>query len=346
MPLRHEHKHTQDDPQDPGRAIVPYGQDSEPSAQPPARDPFWVALTWCGLGAVALAGFSFIGVAMVAFGAATAFAGSLGKDRVALAAGASCVGACVGAWFMGGTPITFVELGLNLALAWVMGALVWRKRANVSSDYLVAAVLTLLYLALEAWGAYGMGTTLPALALSMTEGAVSLMSEGVGLDVAAQYRQLVPLIQLLWPFAFFVLAGGNVLAGHAGARLATLRQNPPRWNLVLFEAPTWSVVVLILGIVCAVFGPALQGASWGVQALGVTAVAAVRFVFMTQGFAVLSWWLNRHHAGCLLRFLVLFLAVDLEASFLIVSLLGLVDFWANFRHLARGDAEPPSQKQQ
>ncbi len=47
--------------------------------------------------------------------------------------------------------------------------------------------------------------------------------------------------------------------------------------------------------------------------------------------------------GCLLRTLVLVVAIDLEVTFFVVSLLGLVDFWADFRHMRAGDGRSGAQ---
>lgn len=333
------------DPKDPGKAIVPYGEGpDEAPKHAGAHDPFWAAVIWCTLGAAALSGFPVVGVAMVAFGAACGMRASLPPARMAVCVAGTCVGGALGLWYTGFAPLYAVQLAVDAATAWAMGVLVFRHRANVTSDYLVAAAVTCIYLGVSAVGAHLAGTTLSAVAVSTVDQAVQAVSDTMGLDIAAQYRQVQPLVLLLWPFAFFIMAGCNVLAGHAGARLATLGpQNPPQWNVLTFEAPTWSVVALICGIALFAFAPALGDWAWVAQSCGATVVAAVRFVFMLQGFAVLGWWMNSHHVGCLLRFVVLFLAVDLEASFLLVSFLGLVDFWANLRHLARGGSRPKTQ---
>lgn len=340
--------------EDPGRAIVPYG--TEAGEKPRGRDPFWVAFLWCLLGSIAMCEFTLIGCAMVGYGAAVVWGARGIRARVAapgeavsvqpmsqrdlwFCIGGTAIGLVLGLWLTGWTPLLVAELVVDVALAWVVARLVVAGRSNVSSGYLLATIVTLVYLGLASLSALAAGMTPVDAAKAMVNAAVELTASGSTLDVAAQMRSVENLLVLLWPFAYFVLGGLNVLCAHAGARVAdTVPGTRKPWRLADFEAPTWSVVALIVAVAVAGVGSlgVLGSAGGWLQSAGLCIISAVRFVFMLQGFGVLTWWLSKHRLGCFIRFLVLFLAVDLEASFLVVSLLGLVDFWANLRHLPRG----------
>ncbi|MDJ1122764.1 hypothetical protein QJ043_04065 [Olsenella sp. YH-ols2217] len=346
---RHNPWHRDATEDDPGRSIVPYGSDTQEHRA--GRDPFTVALVWCLLGGAALGFFTLIGCAMVAFGAGAALGGRngagvpvsaprrvLSRQQILWCVLASVGGAAIGAW-LGGLGLVFLlEAVVDVALSWVVARLVIRERASAGTGYLIAAVATVAYLVLSSVSALLAGVSPVTAARSMIDAVVSATVSGTSLDVAAQLRSLEGLLLLLWPFYYFVLGGLNVLCAHAGAWLSDLVPGSKQpWRMASFEAPRWSVIVLIVGVALVGVGSLgfLGALGSCLLSAGLCTLMAVRFVFMVQGFGVVTWWLSAHRFGCLVRFLVLFLAVDLEASFLVVSLLGLVDFWANFRKLPR-----------
>lgn len=336
---------------DPGRAIVPYGDDS--NGQRKGRDPFVVAIVWCLLGSAALAAFTLVGCAMVGYGAGAALGGRnasgtpadsprtpLPRNQLLWCVLASAGGAAIGAWIGGMSLIFLLEAAVDVALSWLVAWFVLNRRATVGTGYIAATVAALLYLGLSCASSLMVGVNPVAAARSLIDAVISAVADGASLDVVAQLRSMEGTLLLLWPFFYFVLGGLNVLCAHGGARLSDLVPRPGArpWRLADFEAPRWAVVLLIVGVGLVGVGSvsALGWVGSGLLSAGICSLMAVRFVFMVQGFGVLTWWLTKHRFGCLLRFLVLFLAVDLEASFLVVSLLGLVDFWANFRKLPRG----------
>ena len=71
-------------------------------------------------------------------------------------------------------------------------------------------------------------------------------------------------------------------------------------------------------------------------------VMALRFALLAQGMGVLSWFLEEKNVGALGRTLAAVAGLYLEAQFIVVSIVGLVDVWANFRHLVRGGQPGPT----
>ena len=69
-----------------------------------------------------------------------------------------------------------------------------------------------------------------------------------------------------------------------------------------------------------------------------------RCYFLLQGTGVLAHLLDRTGMGRITRALIVLVALDLEVSFFVMSIWGLIDVWANFRRLDRVGAnvkEPP-----
>ena len=69
---------------------------------------------------------------------------------------------------------------------------------------------------------------------------------------------------------------------------------------------------------------------------------SVRYIFTIQGLAVVLALLARWRTGCFLRVVVIMFAISLETMF-VLSIIGLIDVWANFRKLPRDGAHAGAQ---
>ena len=106
----------------------------------------------------------------------------------------------------------------------------------------------------------------------------------------------------------------------------------------------WSVGVLAVSIVC--FGASFTGFPEAevLRTVSFTALMSVRFIFAIQGFGVVSALMNRKKFGCLTRTLCIFLLFWSEAMFFLMSIVGLIDVWADFRHLRRDGSHAQAQQ--
>lgn len=295
------------------------------------RTVFMRSLIWAFAGGAMLGVLSIVGCAMLAFGAARIFERKMFAIKIAAVLGVALLGLLVpfACGVMSWTEGAFGLIGL--ATAFVIAKLVRQNRATLTTDYIVAGVASLLMMGVWFLSAYVSGTQLIDVVNDIVSEASSAVQQAGGLDMQAQFAALIPVVKLLLPAGFFLLSGANVLGAHAGARFTKPITPQNMWRLERFDAPTWSMIALII----AVFLCALGATQSLLLSAGLSLLAALRFIFLLQGCAVVSWWFGKYRAGCLLRLVVIFLAIELEASFFVLSLLGLVDFFANFRKLKR-----------
>jgi uncharacterized protein YybS (DUF2232 family) len=150
------------------------------------------------------------------------------------------------------------------------------------------------------------------------------------------------LVLNLWPLTYAMLSFSVVVGAHLGARMGVspeLKEKQAKWQISSFKAPLWSVVVLAVSASLLALSFGLSGSVQDVfRIVGVNALMLVRFIFAFQGYAVLLWFLQDRRIGCLLRVMILILAIDLEMSFFVLSVVGLIDVWAKFR--GSGDQKP------
>ena len=171
--------------------------------------------------------------------------------------------------------------------------------------------------------------------------SVAQDAAGTGIQAELIVRQIAPVLKALWPFTYVASAGMDALAAGIGSYLMYVRTSgiPRVPAIAAFDMPMWPVGVLIasiLGLSASLSG--FPGAEVLLSA-SVTALMSVRFIFAIQGFAVVLTFANRFRFGCLGRTLLLVLSIWLETMFFIVSIVGLIDVWANFRKLTRGSQE-------
>lgn len=327
--------------------MVPYG--SNPEGEKDRSQTILPWVLWILMGAVASLWSPLVGAGMMGYGFGLALKGKPEGFQRILPWLVGLVGIAAGGLLARATVVEY----LSSAVVWALsGAAAWtvvRRGGTFGSNAAVIAVATVAYLAIDVVMALVAGVDPMALAQSQVQQTVAAATQSYGLEMAAQLRSLTGLLELLWPFPYFLLAAILTAIAHGCARLAAPRlqgDNPQPWALSSFDAPLWSMVVLTLCAVAVAVAPLCGTWSRGVLMVGVNGLMAVRIIFMLQGFAVISWFFRTRRLGCLFRFVVLFLAVDLEVSFFVVSVLGLVDFWANFRHLprrSRTDATGPEK---
>ena len=223
---------------------------------------------------------------------------------------------------------------------------VWCMRNHAATLAGICAVIVataLVNIGIEAAVATAAGSSLSQVVDGLLAYMVSVAQDAAGTGIQAELivRQIAPVLKALWPFTYVASAGMDALAAGIGSYLMYVRTSgiPRVPAIVAFDMPMWPVGVLIasiLGLSASLSG--FPGAEV-LLSVSVTALMSVRFIFAIQGFAVVLTFANRFRFGCLGRTLLLVLSIWLETMFFIVSIVGLIDVWANFRKLTRGPQE-------
>lgn len=211
--------------------------------------------------------------------------------------------------------------------------LVARGRFTAGSACVVVALAAAASLGVDALVAASAGTTIPALVNELLDTYL----RGLGdLSVVQAARAA---IAILWPVAYVIAALVECLTALLGTRLAADRSagelpGPPR--LVEFDVPLWVVTVFLAAAAGLAAVLTVDGVPGVVLSVSLNVAMSLRFAFAAQGLAVLVWFARSRGASSLVTGVLGLAALYLEAQFFVLTVAGLVDVWANFRHLTRG----------
>ncbi len=191
---------------------------------------------------------------------------------------------------------------------------------------------------------FGIDAAIAAISgVSVSETAVAYLmaalreSVGTGVEGDLLLAQIQPVVEVVWPLIYVTGAAFDCLVAGIGSYLMGVRctGEPGRPSLARFDAPMWSVAVLALAVVG--FGASFTGIpeSGLVRTVSTTVFMSVRIIFALQGFGVVSALMTRSRMGCLTRTVCIFFLFWSEMMLFAMSIVGLIDIWANFRKLPR-----------
>lgn len=294
---------------------------------------------WFALGSFASFVIPFFGVVMMGYGARELLE-ARGPRGFLLGAAEGIVITAVALFANSGMGMLLVgEVLCVLGVVWCMR----NHAATLAGICAVIVATALVNIGIEAAVATAAGSSLSQVVDGLLAYMVSVAQDAAGTGIQAELivRQIAPVLKALWPFTYVASAGMDALAAGIGSYLMYVRTSgiPRVPAIAAFDMPMWPVGVLIasiLGLSASLSG--FPGAEVLLSA-SVTALMSVRFIFAIQGFAVVLTFANRFRFGCLGRTLLLVLSIWLETMFFIVSIVGLIDVWANFRKLTRGSQE-------
>lgn len=294
---------------------------------------------WFALGSFTSFVIPFFGVVMMGYGARELLE-ARGSRGFLFAVAEGIVIAAVALFANSGMGMLLVgEVLCVLGVVWCMR----NHAATLAGICAVIVATALVNIGIEAAVATAAGSSLSQVVDGLLAYMVSVAQDAAGTGIQAELivRQIAPVLKALWPFTYVASAGMDALAAGIGSYLMyVLTSGIPRVPaIVAFDMPMWPVGVLIasiLGLSASLSG--FPGAEV-LLSVSVTALMSVRFIFAIQGFAVVLTFANRFRFGCLGRTLLLVLSIWLETMFFIVSIVGLIDVWANFRKLTRGPRE-------
>lgn len=294
---------------------------------------------WFALGSFTSFVIPFFGVVMMGYGARELLE-ARGSRGFLFAVAEGIVITAVALFANSGMGMLLVgEVLCVLGVVWCMR----NHAATLAGICTVIVATALVNIGIEAAVATAAGSSLSQVVDGLLAYMVSVAQDAAGTGIQAELivRQIAPVLKALWPFTYVASAGMDALAAGIGSYLMYVRTSgiPRVPAIVAFDMPMWPVGVLIasiLGLSASLSG--FPGAEV-LLSVSVTALMSVRFIFAIQGFAVVLTFANRFRFGCLGRTLLLVLSIWLETMFFIVSIVGLIDVWANFRKLTRGPQE-------
>ena len=294
---------------------------------------------WFALGSFASFVIPFFGVVMMGYGARELLE-ARGSRGFLFAVAEGIVITAVALFANSGMGMLLVgEVLCVLGVVWCMR----NHAATLAGICAVIVATALMNIGIEAAVATAAGSSLSQVVDGLLAYMVSVAQDAAGTGIQAELivRQIAPVLKALWPFTYVASAGMDALAAGIGSYLMYVRTSgiPRVPAIAAFDMPMWPVGVLIasiLGLSASLSG--FPGAEV-LLSVSVTALMSVRFIFAIQGFAVVLTFANRFRFGCLGRTLLLVLSIWLETMFFIVSIVGLIYVWANFRKLTRGPQE-------
>lgn len=331
-----------DDRQDTGRPPAPEGMES-PSTQlvryegelrqvrtaPPSH-----GIVWCVVGALLgtvappfAAYFAALGCAMLSGGDARIL-------RVAVVTSPLCVlGLLLGAE----APDVLVGISSYLA-GCLIGVVVARRGTSVTALTIAVVALGCALIAIDVWRASLAETSLESVLSTELDAVVDAYAQQTGIAGTSALETAREVAMMLWPMSYLLIAAFSAICALLGARAGLRRAgtDSPRLPLSRLDSPLWVVGVLAGSILAVSLGVLMGEGGRRVVMIGLNALMVVRVVLALDGMGVIAWFFVRMGVGRLGMALILALAVNIELSLPIVSGLGLVDFWANFRRLARG----------
>jgi hypothetical protein len=327
------------DTSDNNRPPVPGNIGTDEGVREVTRSPKTVqgALFWTLLGGACMYAGVELACVIVAYGIGLSLQGGRGSRRSSFVV--SCLASVLICVLAGPEQIPYALVGCLAAFAFSGDG----SEAEVSTGTKCLAVLVLAALGagIDATYAYLNGTNLPALIDQAVRTYAKVASQSTSADMSDQIATVRALAKVYWPMAFVSNAIVQALCAHVGGVLAARKRNARTTRTFSeFDAPVWVAIVFVVGVVLSLAGPYVPTWSSQVKMVGENVLNTARIALGLQGLAVAMWYAKKAGLGPLTRVLLVVFAFYLEASFLIVSVLGLVDiFVANFRELPRGKAK-------
>ncbi len=199
------------------------------------------------------------------------------------------------------------------------------------------------------------GTSFLALTREQTDLAVEAFVEaagGPGTDgtiAGVDPQAMADLMFRLWPVDHFTTALlsatlAMVVIGWSARRAGVQVRRLPRFDALDLSPHVLWPFIAAFALLAA--GRVVEDASGLVTTAGLNLLIGVRMLLLAQGLAVVSSFYRRIGLGRWARRSGYVLLALVDAFLPVVSMFGLIDFWANFRKLPRDDssqAEEPER---
>ena len=228
---------------------------------------------------------------------------------------------------------------VTCCLAAAVAIAVCERRASAGALCAFAGMATLVQLGCDALLAASQGTDLISSMSSLMDSYLGQL-QGLYTGSPEALALAQEILRVVWPVAYVIPQIAALLLAYLGVQIASTRMGERNVELprfAEFDLPLWVVAVFVGGLVALAV---VLTAGFGTTSLAFMVVAnvilAVRFALTAQGLAVLFWIVREKKPSRLMAVLATVAALYLEVQFIVMSIVGLLDVWANFRHLERG----------
>lgn len=291
----------------------------------------------CALGGmVATSTFSLLGPVFLAYGYLVVARGGDGRVR-ALGALAAVATAVVLSFSLGASAVVSSVVSCLVAVIACEALLAGRLTPGLGCVVVGAAALCSI--GADSIIASAQGTTIKETVMEALD-VIESSLDGPTIAVGTVVSGIRAAMSVLWPFSYVLASFGSYLFATIGMGMATGRgteEGPVVPRLVTYDLPLWVVGALVVSAAGLAVGITVEGAlPHAVLVVSANLIMALRLAFAAQGLAVLVWLLDSKGLSPLVKGLVGALALYLEVQFVVMTIVGLVDVWANFRHLPRG----------
>ncbi len=317
------------------KGVVPVSAPQKSRSQLPAFAGFLL----CALGALAITSVPVLGAALIACGSTVGFC-QAGPAKGALPSALALVlTAAMGSIL---DPVSLVD-ALPACVASVATAYVLsRGKMTPGIGCIIVTLLALTQLGADAVVTLAQGETISAAVGAIADACLSEF--GAAFGITGDQQQTVKYIMtLLWPLAYTLVAVVEFACAYLGCWVVSTRLGEKSFQmprLLDFDLPLWVVAAFVAAAAGLAVGMTAS-ITWAQALLTVSlnVILGIRFALMIQGFALLGTFVQQKEPSKFIALLSYIAAIYLEANFFVMSIVGLVDVWANFRHLPRGSKE-------
>ncbi|MCI2155647.1 MAG: YybS family protein [Olsenella sp.] len=312
--------------------IVPAGSGAK---APRGGSSLVAGLVICALGGVIAAHIPMLGCFAIGCGAVITLAAHSPAQSIAtLACTLLPAGVAAAVAQVVTVPSVLVACAIGIGTAWAAS----RNRLSLSVSFALIGCGTLALIGVDVIQLQLMDSSVA----DMITQLVNVYASSIGVasvSAATQIEALRATLQVYWPSAYLVVALLEFLCAllgvHASVKHEKLGVTMPA--LVEYDVPVWLVGVLVADIFgLAAVGIVPQAYSNAVNMISANVLVALRIAFAIQGFAIIAWPIQTKHVGAFAGACTIVAGLFLEDQFYVMTILGLVDVWKNFRHLPRG----------
>lgn len=298
----------------------------------------------CAVGVVLLVAAPLVGAPLVA----ASVAALVYTDRKLGAIGALLFGIAYTAFASPGN-VLFVAVSV---FALYLAVLALRSRSTLGVSTVLAGVFALAAVANDSIGAMLGGTTVKALLTQLSsefsDAVVAAYGPSASTAAIKTIEAAASSVVDVWPSLYF--AQGVLLAGLSIGAVAWLVKRigadvevAPIALLDLSPHALWPMIVGLLALALSSF--AVPGRET-ISLVASNLLVCARVIFLVQAVGVAGHFADKRRFGLFSRVAGFLLVLWLESAFWIASVVGLADFWANFRRLPRGtDITGPARQE-